>query len=96
MKTLKFTAILLFLSLMACKNQDKKVEVEEPSTTYNIEIAKTYAEISIKEGGHWEGREYIEAPRWADIGIVIVMLIFFYNVVATFIKGKWSGIINFG
>lgn len=39
-----------------------------------------------------EGREYIEAPRWADIGIVIVMLIFFYNVAATFAKGQWSGI----
>jgi len=39
-----------------------------------------------------EGREYIEAPRWADIGIVICMLIFFYNVAATFAKGKWSGI----
>ncbi len=39
-----------------------------------------------------EGREYIEAPRWADIGIVVVMLIFFYNVAATFIKGRWSGI----
>jgi hypothetical protein len=60
MNTLKFTAILLFISLMACKNQDKKVEVVEPETTYNIETAKTYAEISIKEGGHWEGREYIE------------------------------------
>jgi nitric oxide reductase subunit B len=39
-----------------------------------------------------EGREYIEAPRWADIGIVVVMLTFFYNVAATFSKGKWSGI----
>jgi nitric oxide reductase subunit B len=39
-----------------------------------------------------EGREYIEAPRWADIGIVICMLIFFYNVSMTFMKGKWSGI----
>jgi len=39
-----------------------------------------------------EGREYIEAPRWADIGIVLVMLIFFYNITATFVKGKWSGI----
>ncbi len=39
-----------------------------------------------------EGREYIEAPRWADIGIVICMLIFFYNVAATFMKGQWSGI----
>jgi len=39
-----------------------------------------------------EGREYIEAPRWADIGIVICVLIFFYNVAATFTKGQWSGI----
>jgi len=39
-----------------------------------------------------EGREYIEAPRWADIGIVAVMLVFFYNVAATFSKGRWSGI----
>jgi nitric oxide reductase subunit B len=39
-----------------------------------------------------EGREYIEAPRWADIGIVVSMLIFFYNCAATFAKGRWSGI----
>ncbi|BCX89582.1 nitric oxide reductase subunit B [Methylomarinovum tepidoasis] len=39
-----------------------------------------------------EGREYIEAPRWADIGIVVVMGIFFYNVAATFMRGRWSGI----
>jgi len=48
-----------------------------------------------KDSSLWlinEGREYIEAPRWADIGIVIVMLVFFYNVVATFSKGQWSGV----
>ncbi len=39
-----------------------------------------------------EGREYIEAPRWADIGIVVVVLVFFYNIAATFFKGRWSGI----
>lgn len=39
-----------------------------------------------------EGREYIEAPRWADIGIVLVMLVFFYNVAATFSTGRWSGV----
>lgn len=39
-----------------------------------------------------EGREYIEAPRWADIGIVAVVLVFFYNMAATFMKGRWSGI----
>lgn len=39
-----------------------------------------------------EGREYMEAPRWADIGIVVCMLVFFYNVTATFVRGCWSGI----
>ncbi len=39
-----------------------------------------------------EGREYIEAPRWADIGIVAGMLVFFYNVAGTFMRGRWTGI----
>lgn len=39
-----------------------------------------------------EGREYIEAPRWADFGIVFCVLAFFYNIAATFMKGRWSGI----
>ncbi len=41
-----------------------------------------------------EGREYIEAPRWADIGIVVVVLIFYWNVFATYIKGKKTGIMT--
>lgn len=39
-----------------------------------------------------EGREYIEAPRWADIGIVVCVLIFAYNMAATFLKGRMTGI----
>jgi len=41
-----------------------------------------------------EGREYIEAPRWADIGIVVVVLIFYWNVFATFMKGRQTGIMT--
>ncbi len=41
-----------------------------------------------------EGREYIEAPRWADIGIVVVVLIFYWNVFATFMKGQRTGIMT--
>ena len=41
-----------------------------------------------------EGREYIEAPRWADIGIVVVVLIFYWNVFATYIKGEKTGIMT--
>jgi len=41
-----------------------------------------------------EGREYLEAPRWADIGIVVVVLTFYWNVFATFMKGKKTGIVT--
>ena len=41
-----------------------------------------------------EGREYIEAPRWADIGIVVVVLGFIYNLYATGMKGKQTGIVT--
>jgi nitric oxide reductase subunit B len=41
-----------------------------------------------------EGREYLEAPRWADIGIVVVVLIFYWNVFATYMKGRRTGIMT--
>ncbi len=41
-----------------------------------------------------EGREYIEAPRWADLGIVVVALGFVANLFMTGIKGKQTGIIT--
>lgn len=59
MKTLKIIAALLLISVVACKNQDKKTTVE-PEVVKEQEALKTYAEISIKEGGKWEGREYID------------------------------------
>ena len=50
-----------------------------------------------KESSIWfinEGREYLEAPRWADIGIVVVVLIFYSNVFFTYIKGEKTGIMT--
>ncbi|WP_294958917.1 cbb3-type cytochrome c oxidase subunit I [Sulfurovum sp.] len=41
-----------------------------------------------------EGREYLEAPRWADIGIVVVVLTFYWNVFASYMKGKRTGIMT--
>ncbi len=41
-----------------------------------------------------EGREYIEAPRWADYGIVVVVLIFYANIFFTYLKGKRTGIMT--
>ena len=41
-----------------------------------------------------QGRKYVEAPRWAAIGIVIVAAVFAYNVAATAIKAaRLSGIL---
>ncbi len=41
-----------------------------------------------------EGREYLEAPRWADIGIVVVVLGFLANVFLTAFKGRRTGILT--
>lgn len=35
-----------------------------------------------------QGRKYVEAPRWASIGVVVVMGVFAYNVVATCIRAR--------
>ncbi len=35
-----------------------------------------------------EGREYIEAPRWADIAIVAWVAVFLYNVIATALAAR--------
>lgn len=39
--------------------------------------------------GMWlvnQGRKYVEAPRWAAIGVVLVMLVFGWNVIGTALK----------
>ncbi len=41
-----------------------------------------------------EGREYIEAPRWADIGIVVCVLVFVANLFLTAMKGRQTGIVT--
>ncbi|WP_291102666.1 MULTISPECIES: DUF4861 family protein [unclassified Flavobacterium] len=48
MKTIITLSAVLFLGLSSCKAQDK----------YEIKTAKSYAELSVKEGGKWEGRKY--------------------------------------
>lgn len=60
MKNLVILAII-FISLFSCKEKQTN---NSDTTTSDIDqvkmTAKTYAEISIKEGGHWQGREYID------------------------------------
>lgn len=50
MKTVKIITALLLVSLTSCQAQKDK------QTTTNSGV---YAEISVKEGGKWEGRKYI-------------------------------------
>lgn len=61
MKTLNIIAIILIMSLFSCKIQVKNSEAltAEKKGSYQIETAKTYAELSVKDGGYWEGRKYI-------------------------------------
>ena len=41
-----------------------------------------------------QGRKYVEAPRWAALGIVVIMVVFAYNVIGTAIAArKTTGII---
>ena len=35
-----------------------------------------------------QGRKYVEAPRWAAIGISVVMRVFAYNVIGTTVKAS--------
>jgi nitric oxide reductase subunit B len=35
-----------------------------------------------------QGRKYVEAPRWAGIGIVLVVAVFCYNVIGTAVRAK--------
>lgn len=42
-----------------------------------------------------QGRKYVEAPRWAALGIVAVLLVFVYNVVGTALRArKTTGIMT--
>ena len=51
MKTLQFIAVsFFFLAIVGCKNEPKKETIKSEKV---VEKAKTYAEISIAEGGKW-------------------------------------------
>src|SRR5215510_1333737 len=53
---------------------------------------------SSSEAALWfinQGRKYVEAPRWAALGIVLIMVVFAYNVIGTAIAArKTTGIIT--
>ncbi|TQI69313.1 uncharacterized protein DUF4861 [Gramella sp. Hel_I_59] len=53
--------VLVAISVISCKqeNKEKNVAADSQTSSQNSNSQKTYAEISVKEGGQWEGREYM-------------------------------------
>src|SRR5690606_33331726 len=51
-----FPALLLVVALGACRDKTQKTESEQPPV--GAESPRTHAELSIKEGGSWEGEKY--------------------------------------
>ncbi|MDT0677869.1 DUF4861 family protein [Autumnicola musiva] len=64
MKKIFLIPVVASLALFSCKDGKEQKQTSAEDTESKIQIAEpqydTYAEISIKEGGHWEGREYID------------------------------------
>ena len=60
MKNLAILSIVI-LSLFSCKEKKSENILDASNDVTEVQMPpKTYAEISIKDGGHWEGREYID------------------------------------
>ncbi|WP_298493807.1 DUF4861 family protein [uncultured Algibacter sp.] len=54
MKTVKYIIIVfMFISILACKNEETKAVLEQVAKKELKSPVKTYAEISIAEGGKW-------------------------------------------
>ncbi|SNR31207.1 protein of unknown function [Maribacter sedimenticola] len=60
MKTVKSLSVVFFTALLvfsSCKQEEKK-KTPEAEIVAEEAVRKTYAEISIKEGGEWKGKKY--------------------------------------
>lgn len=58
MRKVNVLLVLGVLIIGSCKQNEKKQEAELEMTTEK-KMAKTYAELSIKEGGEWQGKKYV-------------------------------------
>ncbi|MGJ8667160.1 MAG: DUF4861 family protein [Patiriisocius sp.] len=59
MKKIKYISIALsILALHACKNKEEVKEQNEQPVLEKKDVQKTYAEISVAEGGEWKDRVY--------------------------------------
>lgn len=51
--------VVVLVVLFSCKEGPKQTEDFEKEETEMADSIKTYAEVSIKEGGEWQGRKYL-------------------------------------
>ena len=62
---------LAFLGILACKEKASKIDAttdgEKSSAIEVTTPQKTYAEISIKEGGEWNGRKYVGGDTFKNV-----------------------------
>ncbi len=58
MKKILLFPLFLLLALVSCKNRTNE-KTGEPVINEEVTVPKTYAEISVKEGGRWQGKKYV-------------------------------------
>lgn len=60
--------IALICIVTACKDTTKQTkETEVQAESKEVLIQKTYAEIAVKVGGHWEGTKYLESNTFENV-----------------------------
>lgn len=57
--------ILLFASMLSCK--ERTTAPSETETNKEENHLTTYAEISVKEGGEWQGRKYVGGDKFVNV-----------------------------
>lgn len=67
MQNLRFLFVV-FLILTSCKEKAKQtINAETEKESKEVSLRKTYAEIAIKEGGHWEGTKYVGSNTFKNV-----------------------------
>lgn len=57
-RKLQLIVLAIAATAISCKNENSTTETNASAESQQEEQRKTYAEISVKRGGEWEGREY--------------------------------------
>ena len=75
--------------------EEAEREIESPMLAYIQLALLMFGALAAVVGylfGIHEGREFLEQPMWVKLAIVVVALIFLYNISATVLKGRRTAI----